>query len=334
MLRGASALLHSSLGRLFAMHIGLFSLADGWAESRSSSRLDGPADNVTALREFPDTTWHDDGPTRDVENVLEDGAVLHFPALAFSLGDAERRFLDERWTDGKAKNISVRWPAGELRGAAADTSELIELREMIVRYAEHSEALALRLFPHYRGHLRRGNTSFRPAQIAGRETSWRQDDTRLHVDAFPSNPMQGTRLLRVFCNINPNGEPREWRIGEPFTAHARRYLASFTRPLPGSARLMEAIGVTKRRRTEYDHVMLQLHDHAKADVAFQRSSPQRQVSFAPGATWVVFSDQVLHAAMSGQHMMEQTFYLDVEHQQRPETSPLHTLERLLRRRLR
>ena len=80
--------------------------------------------------------------------------------------------------------------------------------------------------------------------------------------------------------------------------------------------------------------MLQLHDRAKADAAFQQSSPQARVDFMPGTTWVVYSDQVLHAAMGGQHMMEQTFYLDVAHQQRPEVSPRGTLERLLGRELR
>ena len=290
--------------------------------------------SVDIVREFPDTRWTDDGPTRGVEAVVEDGLVLSFPQLPFTLADGERRFLDERWADGKAKNISVRWPAGELRGAAGSPADMAALRAMLMRYAEISEAFALRLFPHYRGTLRRGNTSFRPAQVAGRETSWRKDDARLHVDAFPSNPMRGTRLLRVFCNVNPNGAPREWRVGEPFVEHARRYLPSFTRPLPGSSWLMHRIGVTKRRRTEYDHVMLQLHDHAKADLAFQRSGPQARVDFAPGTTWVVYSDQVLHAAMGGQHMMEQTFYLDVEDQLRPETSPLRTLERLLHRSLR
>jgi hypothetical protein len=286
------------------------------------------------VREFADTTWADDGPTRGVESVVEDGMVLSFPRLPFVLGDDERRFLDERWADGKAKHISVRWPGGELRGAAGSAADLAALRAMIVRYAEQSEAFALRLFPHYRGRLRRGNTSFRPAEIAGRKTSWRKDDTRLHIDAFPSNPMQGMRLLRVFCNVNQRGQPRAWRVGEPFAAHARRYLPSITRPLAGSAWLMAALGITKGRRTEYDHVMLQLHDHAKGDLAFQREGPQARVEFAPGTTWVVYSDQVLHAAVGGRHMMEQTLYLDVEHLQRPETSPLRTLERLLHRPLR
>lgn len=292
------------------------------------------ASSVDIVREFPDTTWADDGPTRGVERLIEDGMVLSFPRLPFVLDAAERRFLDPRWGDGKAKNISVRWPAGALRGAAGADADLAALRAMIVRYAELSEAFALRLFPHYRGHLARGNTSFRPFDVAQRETSWRKDDTRLHVDAFPSNPMQGTRLLRVFCNVNPDGAPRRWRVGEPFEAHARRFLPAIARPLPGSARLMQALLITKRRRTEYDHLMLQLHDRGKADAAYQSGSPQAAVDFAPHTTWVVFSDQVLHAAMGGQFMFEQTFYLSPERQQRPEASPLRVLERLTGRPLR
>ena len=289
---------------------------------------------VDIVREFPDTGWSSDGPTRGVEALVEDGFVLAFPHLPCVLDEAERRFLDARWTDGKAKNISVRWPGGELRGTAAEGTDRDALRAMIVRYAEQAEALALRLFPHYAGHLRRGNSSFRPSEVATRHSSWRKDDTRLHVDAFPSNPMQGTRLLRVFSNVNPTGEPRQWRVGERFEEHARRYLPTIGRPLPGSSALMRLSGITKRRRTEYDHLMLQLHDRAKADLDFQRNSPQARIDFAPGTTWVVYSDQVLHAAMGGRHMMEQTFYLEVEHQQQPATSPLRVLERLTGRALR
>ena len=283
---------------------------------------------VDIVQRYDDRSWGDDGPTRGVENVVEAGRVLAFPHLPFALADSERRFLDPRWADVKAKNVSVRWPSGELRGAAGAADDLQALRAMIVRFAEQSEALALRLFPHYRGHLRRGNTSFRPTDVAGRVRSWRQDDTRLHVDAFPSNPMQGTRLLRVFSNVNPNGEPRRWRVGEPFEAHARRYFASIKPPLPGSAWLMARTGITKRRRTEYDHLMLQLHDRAKADAEFQRTSPQARVDFAPGTTWVCYSDQVLHAAMGGQHMLEQTFQLDAPHLADPASAPLAILERL------
>ncbi len=293
---------------------------------------------VTRVLTCPDASWGDDGPSRALEAAVEGGDVLCFPQLAFVLDDAERRFLDPRWADGKAKNISLRWGAArsgsvEMRGATGSEADLAALEAMVTRYANLSESLALRLFPHYRGRLRRGNTSFRPVGVAGRETSWRKDDSRLHIDAFPSNPMHGTRLLRVFSNVNPHGEARRWRVGEPFEAHARRYLPQLRPPLPGAAWLLERTGITKQRRTAYDHLMLQLHDRAKADAEFQRASPQASVEFAPGTTWVVFSDQVLHAAMGGQHLLEQTFYLAVEDQQVPDRSPLRTLERLTGRTL-
>ncbi|MDQ6685813.1 MAG: Kdo hydroxylase family protein [Pseudomonadota bacterium] len=283
------------------------------------------------VRAYPDESWAEGGPTHDVEEVVESGHVLAFANLRFALTADESRFLDPRWADGKAKNISLRGVGNELRGAAGDAEDLAALRFMIVRFAAQSEALVLRLFPRYRGRLRRGNTSFRPLAVGGRASSWRQDDSRLHVDAFPSNPMQGTRLLRVFSNVNPNGEPRRWVVGEPFEAHARRYRRHLAPPLPGVPWLLQRLGITKSRRTAYDHAMLQLHDHAKADPVFQKDSPQRRVDFAPGTTWVCFSDQVLHAALGGQHLLEQTFYLGPGDLAHPETAPLATLERLLGR---
>jgi hypothetical protein len=103
--------------------------------------------------------------------------------------------------------------------------------------------------------------------------------------------------------------------------------------VPGSAWLLHRLHVTKARRSEYDHLMLQLHDRVKADLAYQREAPQLAVDFAPGTTWIVFSDQVLHAAMGGQYMMEQTLYLDPDRQHQPSLSPLKVLERLTNRAL-
>ncbi|MED5621197.1 Kdo hydroxylase family protein [Ideonella sp. BN130291] len=289
------------------------------------------AGSLDVLRQHGDTAWAAGQPgalTGAVEAELEQGHVLVFPQLVFGLTADEQRFLDPAWADGKAKNITLRAGTGELRGAAGARQDVQALQAMIERFRDQANALVDRLFPHYRGFLRPGHTTYRPVQVAGRVTSWRKDDTRLHVDAFPSNPTRGVRLLRVFHNLNPHGEPRAWRVGEPFEAFARRFLPTTRRPLPGSAWLLHRLGVTKAQRSEYDHLMLQLHDHVKADMGYQRSASQRAINFAPGTTWLVFSDQVLHAAMSGQYMLEQTLYLDVEHQLQPHTSPLRTLERL------
>ncbi|HET9644965.1 MAG TPA: Kdo hydroxylase family protein [Burkholderiaceae bacterium] len=284
------------------------------------------------LRRYPDTEWGK-GPSAGLELEVEQGRVLVFPQLRFVLQPQEQRFLDAKWADGKAKNISLRATDGSLRGAVGEEADRVVLHAMLERYRDQSEALVARLFPHYRGVLRRGNTSYRPVAVEGRETSWRKDDSRLHVDAFPSNPVHGVRLLRVFHNLHPDGAPRRWRVGEPFDSFAVRYLRGIPRPVPGSAWLLQRLHVTKARRSEYDHLMLQLHDRVKADLAYQREAPQLAVEFSPGTTWIVFSDQVLHAAMGGQYMMEQTLYLDPDRQQQPSLSPLKVLERLTERAL-
>lgn len=286
------------------------------------------------LHIFDDSAWaagEEGAATHDVEPLLETGGVLVFPKLPFVLQDGELRFLDPACADGKAKNISVRGDSDELRGAQGSADDRAALKAMVVRFRTQAEALVDRLFPHYRGRLSRGNTSYRPVAVEGRVTSWRKDDSRLHVDAFPSNPTRGTRLLRVFTNVNPNGQARRWRVGEPFESFAPKYLPAIPKPLPGSAALLRALRVTKSRRSAYDHYMLQLHDRCKADLDYQRTAPQLEVDFAPGTTWVVFSDQVLHAAMSGQFMMEQTFYLPPSGLEQPDSAPLALLEQLLGR---
>jgi hypothetical protein len=260
--------------------------------------------------------------------------VLFFPKLRFSFEGDEARFLSEQWSDGKAKNISYRGGHLPLQGAQGDAVDIAALKAVIARFAGQAATLVGALFPRYRDHLKTGFASYRTAAVEGRVTSWRKDDTRLHVDSFPSNPTGGVRLLRVFTNVNPQELPRVWRVGEPFADHARRFFPRASRPLPGSAWLLEKLHITKARRTEYDHYMGQLHDLGKADLHYQKTSPQLTFEFPSGSSWVVFSDQVLHAVMAGQFMLEQTFYLEPEHLADPATGPLRILEGLAGRPLR
>lgn len=283
---------------------------------------------TTIILECTIDTWNPRPGAEAWEEVLEDGNVIHLPNLAFHSTKEQSRFLDPKWSDGKAKNISLRGSDTPLRGAVGSPDELAELKTLIARFASSAETLVHGLFPRYRAHLRRGFTSYRPWPVEGRKASWRKDDSRLHVDSFPSNPTGGKRLLRVFTNVNPSGQPRVWRVGEPFEAFAEKFLPRTRRPLPGSAWMLAKLGITKSLRSEYDHLMGQLHDLGKADADYQASSPQASFAFPAGTTWIVYSDQVQHAVMSGQHMLEQTFYLDVADQVRPDSSPLKILERL------
>ena len=263
-------------------------------------------------------------------HAIEDGGVLVLPHVRFELSPRERRFLSSDISDGRAKNISL--DGARLKGALGSPEDIAELAAMIGRFAAAAASLVVTLFPRYAPYVQRALTIFRPQPAVGRNVSWRKDDSRLHVDAFPSRPNQGERILRVFSNVNPV-EDRVWRVGEPFEAMARTFLPRIRDPLPGSAAVLAALHVTKTPRSPYDHLMLNLHDRAKEDLAYQRSCPQAVVPFAPGTTWLCFSDQVMHAAVSGQFMLEQTIHLPVSALYDPTRAPLAILERLTRRTL-
>jgi hypothetical protein len=265
-------------------------------------------------------------------DALERGSVLLFPQLSFLIQDGDGQLLSPT-VAGKGKNVSLDPSTGSLRGSSVNDADLQRLQNMMKRFATSSRDLLRNLLPRYETGLEQARTSFRPVEIAGRRSSWRKDDTRLHVDSFPSSPTQGNRILRVFTNVNPHGHSRNWRLGESFEGVARRYLPSLPGPIWGADRVLSLLGITKRRRTAYDHYMLQLHDRMKADLAYQSQVAQRAYAFQAGSTWMVFTDLVSHAAMSGQYALEQTYHLPVNSMLDPSRAPLRILENLLGREL-
>ena len=250
------------------------------------------------------------------------------PDKGFSLAADERELLDPAISNGRSKNVSLDPATGLVRGADVGPEREDQLRKMISRFASEADGLLQALAPSYGPALQRRRTSFRPGSIAGRSLSRRKDDRRLHVDAFPATPVHGRRILRVFANVNPAGEGRVWDVGEEgFEATARR----FRHRLTAKGRLAgwkAKFGVTKGRQSAYDQLMLQLHDSTKLDDAYQASTPKRRMVFPAGSMWVVYTDAVLHAALSGQHALEQTYLLPVDAMRMPQMSPLRVLERL------
>ena len=295
----------------------------------SHGGVDRSADGIAPVVTLDIRDWQPEILPADSDRfagLLEDGGVLVLPQLAFALDEGEQRFLDVRWSDGRAKNISLDGAA--LHGATGEPGDLAVLAATIERFRRSAGTLVAALFPRYAPWLAGARTSFRPQPASRPPASWRKDDTRLHVDAFPSRPNRGQRILRIFCNVNPNGVDRVWRVGERFEAMARRLLPRVRPMFPGEAALLAMFHVTRGRRSGYDHLMLNLHDRAKADLDYQATSPQREVRFRPGTTWICFSDQVMHAAASGQFMFEQTIHLPANALYRPDSSPFSVLERI------
>ena len=269
--------------------------------------------------------------TPDVEPAaaleLEQGHVLFFPDLPFPVTSEESALFSPAIL-ASAKNASFDPRSQRVAGTTLQGPDLDRLHRLLARFSDASASLVEALFPHYRASLRRARASFRPAEIAGRASSWRKDDTRLHVDSFPANPVQGQRILRVFSNVNPAGNVRTWRIGDAFETLAERFASQLSIPMPFTAPLLQALRVTRTRRTAYDALMLQLHDCMKQDADYQSARTHQQVDFPSGSTWIAFTDQVSHAALSGQFQLEQTFLLPVHAMIDERTAPLRVLERL------
>jgi 3-deoxy-D-manno-oct-2-ulosonic acid (Kdo) hydroxylase len=264
---------------------------------------------------------------------LEQGKVLYFPKLPFQMNLDEHRFLSPEKVDPKSKNISYDIRNHRLGGTICVDQEAEQLKTMVRRYAIESRQLVERLFPSYTPYLNQARTSFRPVETAGRVTSYRKDDTLLHVDSFPANPVKGQRIMRVFTNINHEDRSRVWKLGEPFTDVAKKFASGLRKPLPGSSFVLKTLKITKDYRSLYDHYMLRIHDSMKGDTQYQKNVIQYEIHFPSGSTWIAFTDQVSHAAISGQHLLEQTFHLPVHALQNEETSPLRVLETLFKRKL-
>lgn len=287
------------------------------------------------LKSFPLETWG--GPLAQSDRAealaaLESGCVLFFPQLAFSLLPSEQPLLSPSISSGRAKNISLD-PSGRLENAKRSLAESRLLPAMMERFANRAHALVCELFPRYAPKLERARTSFRPLEVAGRRSSPTNDDTRLHIDSFPARPLRGRRILRLFSNVHPGRVPRVWKVGEPFAEMAARFLPRVKEPVAFKPWFLAATGATRGVRSRYDSLMLGLHDEAKLDMDYQERVTKTELRFPPGSSWLCFTDQVMHAVLSGQFVLEQTFHLDVDAMADPARAPIKVLEALSGRRL-
>lgn len=273
--------------------------------------------------------------THQLTQALENEHIIHFDKLGFAVQDSEKTFFSDETLLGNRKNVSYDMARNQLQGDNLEDEQRGKLLQMLHRYALFAHDLIQLACPTYQSHLTMGRTSFRPATLEKRSLiSLNQDDSLLHVDAFPSCPTQGKRILRVMTNVDLAYRPRLWHIAEePFDILARRFALPLT---PAPSLLLKSLywlGLTKQKRTPYDDLMLKLHKNIKHDEIYQEHGGYHSVEFWPGSSWMAFTDQVVHAAISGQFCLEQTFYLPVENQLNPEQSPLRILESLKQKKL-
>ncbi len=290
--------------------------------------------------------WNDparsDELSRKYCEALEDGDIVVFNSTPFDFSKDDRDFLLSQKQSGLKvhKNVSYRPSQDLLRGDACETPEENQrLHDIMRRYSKEVTRFLTQFLAPYAPHWTLDFASYRPLEEKGRDLPLHKRNDLMHVDAFPSRPTHGGRILRVFTNINPT-RPRVWETTDKFPALVKTFaddagLPTFARESGSAgeklrkafAPVFRAVGVKGLDRSAYDRFMLRFHDYLKENTDYQTNWPKIRMEFPPGSTWMVYTDQVPHAAMSGQFMTEQTYIIPLKAMVTPDRSPLRVLEK-------
>ena len=262
--------------------------------------------------------------------------MIYFPECPFTVpkGDELAFLLDQRLGKGH-KNIGYDPHTGKAGGfQRRSPAEAARLRGLLEQFSKHATAWLAGVLPRYASAWQLDRVSYRPEEEATRRLGVKSRNDLLHVDAFPSRPTNGHRILRLFANVNPT-EPRIWVTSEPFGRLLERYGREVGLPKRDRAgitdRLRERVlGIfqpARLRRSAYDRFMLRFHDFLKRNEEFQQQTPKRLWSFQPGSAWLVITDTASHAALRGRYALEHSYFIAPESFALPWESPAALLER-------
>jgi hypothetical protein len=225
---------------------------------------------------------------------LESANILYFPQTPFAISPADRQtLLGQKQTSAAFhKNVAYR-PAGN-RVTGLDKSESSEaeaLRAILQSYSQNAAIFLGELLPPYAGKWKLDFASYRPIEERGRPARLHARNDLPHVDAFPTRPTNGDRILRLFTNINPERD-RVWVTAPPFVAIAPHFAKTVGLPTQtrndflsvAIRRVARAVNLPGARRSPYDHFMHECHNAMKEDSAFQQSAAKQRWEFPPNST--------------------------------------------------
>jgi hypothetical protein len=283
------------------------------------------------------------GDARSLCTELESGNILYFPQIPFSFSATDLEFLlSRKQTDSSVhKNIAYRPSEDRITGLdKADSEGAERLRGIMCWYSQTSTDFLSRFLSPYAGKYSLDFASYRPIEEKGRPARLRARNDLVHVDAFPTRPTNGDRILRFFTNINPL-QNRIWLTSRTFPSIAPHFAQSLglTNSRSGSGvsrswkKLAAMLGLASGKRSPYDEFMHSCHNAMKEDAEFQQSCVKQRVEFPPSSSWMVFTDCVSHAVLEGQYALEQTFIVSRTAMVEPAKAPVSILESLVGRQL-
>jgi hypothetical protein len=283
----------------------------------------------------------------DISDSLERGSVVFFPQSPVQIPCAEdlafiRQELPELL---RLKNVSYHPEAGRIRGLDEGDPQLVERVQRILLGVSDSIADFLaKNAPRLVDNWTVGTCSFRPIQEQGRDLDAHASNELIHIDAGAYGATNGDRILRFFINVNPT-EDRVWAskgsFPELFHNHGQRAQLGYakagndylTKGPVDHARtglintLAKAVPALKvLDSSPYDRVMRKFHNYMKDTPSFQQETQgHEEFRFPPLSAWMVFTDMVSHACLSGQHAFVHTSIVPLNNCRLPEMAPLNIL---------
>lgn len=286
----------------------------------------------------------------DLSDALERGAIVFFPQSPVPLPAEDDLAFIRRELPSliKLKNISYHPEAGGIRGLDSDDEALRErVKRILVGVSDGISGFLERHAPRLTRNCTVGTCSIRPIEERGRNLSPHASNELVHFDAGAYGATNGDRILRFFINVNPS-QDRVWaskgNFADVFAVHGDEAGLSYQGAGPGYlekgamdyarsgfVNLLSAIGLRMAKvldSSPYDREMRRFHNYMKDTPAFQADPRGHQeFRFPPYSAWMVFTDTVSHACLSGQFCFVQTSIVRLENCRKPELAPINVLRR-------
>jgi hypothetical protein len=286
--------------------------------------------------------------SNDISDALESGKIVCFPECPIDLPVPEDlEFLRQEMPRHlNSKNISFHPEADKIIGIKGSRDVIERTQRILKEHNSRVQAFLSRVMPALARNWMVGTASFRPLQEKGRDLPAHASNERVHVDAGAYGATHGDGIIRFFVNVNPS-EDRVWVTKGAFPDLYRRY-GSEAGVVPENGANGHAMeeGMLDRLRTSvsnglstvvpsakfldsspYDRAMRRFHNFMKDTPAFQ-STPEghREFRFKPFWAWMVFTDRVSHACISGQHAFADTFVVRLGSCRLPGMAPINILK--------
>jgi len=275
--------------------------------------------------------------------ALESNRIVYFPHSPIPLPDAAtleylRTELPSRL---KLKNISYHPEGARVTGLEGDETLRERTSAVLKRHLDDVAEFIFGVMPQWRGACQVGTCSFRPIQERGRNLKAHASNELVHIDAGAYGATDGDRIFRFFVNVNDR-EDRVWaskgsmqdvlerhgvaaglldaaghlklRIDKRLADHA------FSAAIGGLARLNPLAHTLDS--SPYDRTMRRLHNYMKDSDDFKQDTRgYEEIRFPPYSAWMVFTDGVSHASLSGQFALVTTIIVSRAALQHPQFAP-------------